>query len=689
MVQSKRDGVFLKITLSLMYVILHFITFSQNPKIDSLVQQFNKVNDDKLKFETALKIGRETYSVDTTLYLKYANIALQLSQKAEDKKQEGQIYLALGYFYSERNLYKALDYANSCLALFKEGDSLKYLSQAYTLLGTIYYYNGSYGKSFENYFESLKINEQLKNEKDLPVDYNNLAIIYSAQKNNKKALEYFFKALRINQKFRSTRSYSGNFLNISMTYGDLDSIRQEVKYGEMALDTVRKYDDKETLSHILLSLGYTYVKLKEYDKAEKYYSEAEHMFLEQGSKYYLYYLYSSKGQLYNEKNEITKAINFYKLTLENAKKDGILALVQDASLALSKIYKEQKNFKEGLAYYEIYHSISDSIFNLEKSKTISELELQYRFDKAKEVSTKEKLHQQKILRLQSAIIVFSILALLFAAGLIVFVVKNYRSKHFSYLMLSERNVQIQKQSDELRLQRDQLRQLNQTKDKLNSIIAHDLKNPFNSILGFGKLVVENWEELDDKRRKTYLGKINEAANSAYDLLNNLLEWSRSQTGSIKVRPECIELSPNVDQSIASVSDTARYKKITIKNTIEQSVMVKADSNMLGSVIRNLLSNAIKFSNRKGEVTVSSRYVNSEFVAIEVKDSGVGMSQDVVGGLFNVKTQVSSYGTENEKGTGLGLLICKDFVERNGGEIEVESKLGVGSTFIIKLPTCTV
>lgn len=685
--QWQRDKTFLRIFLSLVFVTLYSFTFSQNPKIDSLIQQYNLCREDKSKLDAAIKVGREAYSLDTTLYLKYANIALQLSQKVADKKREGKINLALGYYYSERNLYKALDYATTCLSIFKELDSLNYLSQAYTLLGTIYYYNGSYSKSFEYYFESLKINEQLKNEKDLPVDYNNLAIIYSAQKNNKKALEYFFKALRINQKYGSTGSYSGNLVNISMTYGDLDSIQQEVRYGEMALDTVRKYGDKETLSHILLSLGYTYVKLKEFEKAEKYYAEAESMFLEQGSRYYLYYLYSSKGQLYKEKKEIDKAITFYKLTLQNAQKDGVSALIQDASLELSKIYKDQKNYKEGLEYYEIYHNISDSIFNVEKSKTISELELQYTFDKVKEVNTKEKLHQQKIVRLQRVIIFFSILALVFAGGLIVFVVKNYRSKHFSYMLLSERNVQIQKQSDELRQQRDQLKQLNQTKDKMNSIIAHDLKNPFNSILGFGKLVIENWDELDDNRRKKYIGKINESANSAYDLLNNLLEWSRSQTGSIKVRPECIELYPNVDQSIASVSENARLKKVTIKNTIDQSVLVKADANMLGSIIRNLLSNAIKFSNRNGEITVSSRSVNKEFVAIEVKDNGIGMSQDVVGSLFNVKTQVSSYGTENEKGTGLGLLICKDFVERNGGHIEVESEVGAGSKFIFTLPSC--
>ena len=303
--------------------------YSQGNNNDSLIRKFALSASDKEKLGTALEIANRNYSSDSTLFLKYSEEALLLSERLEDNYRKGKVYLNLGYYYSERNIFKALEYANKCLTTFIEIDSIKNESEAYTLIGTIYYYNGNYSKSFENYFESLKINEQRKGELDLAVDYNNLAIIYSAQKNNKKALEYFFKALRINQKHRLSISYSGNLMNISVTYGDIDSINQELKYGKMALDSARKYGDQESLSHILLNLGYTYVKLKNFEKAEKFYAEAEGMFIKKGSKYYLNYLYSSKGQLFKEKNELSKAIGFYKLTLENSQKDKILPLVQD------------------------------------------------------------------------------------------------------------------------------------------------------------------------------------------------------------------------------------------------------------------------------------------------------------------------------------------------------------------------
>lgn len=692
--QRRRRKYYLSIVfISLSIIFLIDKVYSQSNRNDSLIRKFEQSSNEKEKVKTAIEIANLNYSSDSTLYLKYTLEAQKLCENLGDNFKKGKIYLNLGYFYSERNIFKALEYANKCLTIFKELDSLQFESQAYTLIGTIYYYNGNYSKSFENYFESLKINENLKKDADLAVDYNNLAIIYSAQKNNKQALEYLFKALKINHKYKFLSSYSGNLMNISITYGDMDSINQELKYGKMALDSSRKYGDEEVISHVLLSLGYTYVKIKDFDRAEKYYAEAEDMFLKQGSKYYLNYLYSSKGQLFKEKNNITKAIHYYKLTLENAQKDGISALVQDASLELSKIYKSQNQYKEGLFYHEIYHNISDSISNVEKTKKITELELQYKFDKQMEVKKREEESQHKVMVLQRNLLIFSLIALLLTIGLIILIIVNYKSKHRSYLLLSEQNIQIQKQneaitkqSDELRIQRDQLKNLNATKDKLYSIIAHDLKNPFNAIIGFTSLIVSNWDDIDSERKKQYISKINESAENAYDLLENLLEWARSQTGKIRVTPECIEIKNHFDETINFIIGNAKAKGITIINMVEPSAAIWADKNMISSVTRNLLSNAIKFTKENGMVKISNEYLANGFINISIEDNGVGMTEDLIANLFNIKTHVSSYGTNNEKGTGLGLLICKEFIEKNNGKITVESQVGKGTKFTITLPS---
>jgi two-component system, sensor histidine kinase and response regulator len=169
-------------------------------------------------------------------------------------------------------------------------------------------------------------------------------------------------------------------------------------------------------------------------------------------------------------------------------------------------------------------------------------------------------------------------------------------------------------------------------------------------------------------------------------LENLLEWARSQTGKIRVTPECIEIKNHFDETINFIIGNAKAKGITIINMVEPSAAIWADKNMISSVTRNLLSNAIKFTKENGMVKISNEYLANGFIAIAIEDNGVGMTEDLIANLFNIKTHVSSYGTNNEKGTGLGLLICKEFIEKNNGKITVESQVGKGTKFTITLPS---
>ena len=224
-----------------------------------------------------------------------------------------------------------------------------------------------------------------------------------------------------------------------------------------------------------------------------------------------------------------------------------------------------------------------------------------------------------------------------------------------------------------------------TKDKIYSIIAHDLKNPFNAIIGFTSLIINSWDDFDSERKKQYIGKVNESATNAYELLENLLEWSRAQTGKIIVHPENVGIKAHVNEIINQVTEQANLKGITILNLVEPSVFINVDVNMIGSVIRNILSNAIKFSNENGIVKVTSEYQANGDITIAIEDNGVGISGDVLASLFNFETHLSTYGTNNEKGTGLGLLICKEFIDKNNGRIAVESKVDKGTKFIMTFP----
>jgi len=237
---------------------------------------------------------------------------------------------------------------------------------------------------------------------------------------------------------------------------------------------------------------------------------------------------------------------------------------------------------------------------------------------------------------------------------------------------------------ELKESETRLRELNGTKDKFFSIIAHDLKSPFNSIIGFSNLLVRQIEEKDYAAIERYAGIIQNSSLQAMDLLTNLLEWSRSQTGRIVFTPENIDLTALIRQSIEFVYSSSQQKSITICSEILVNRPVWADKAMINTILRNLISNAIKFTKAGGEIVVSARQMSNE-VVLSVSDNGVGMDKESISKLFRIDQNHSTLGTENEKGTGLGLLLCKEFVEKHGGRIWVGSAPGNGSKFSISIP----
>ena len=255
--------------------------------------------------------------------------------------------------------------------------------------------------------------------------------------------------------------------------------------------------------------------------------------------------------------------------------------------------------------------------------------------------------------------------------------------------IEEQNAEIQAQAEELKDKNDKLTELNATKDKLFSIIAHDLKSPFNALLGFSELLLENHARYDNKKLETYIKLINDGLKKTYRLLENLLSWAQVQTGIIKFTPEKINIESLINEIILLMTEAAGNKEIKLISKTENNLLVNADKNMIDTVIRNLVSNAIKFTSKEGDITIKSHTItdknNQKFAEISIKDSGVGITPEIQTKLFSITENISTKGTENEKGTGLGLILCKEFVEKHGGEIWVESEVEQGSEFLFTIP----
>ena len=237
---------------------------------------------------------------------------------------------------------------------------------------------------------------------------------------------------------------------------------------------------------------------------------------------------------------------------------------------------------------------------------------------------------------------------------------------------------------QLEVSEQKLEELNAAKDRLFSIIGHDLKNPFYVITSTAEILNEDYDILTDKEKKDFIDAIGSTSSCAQKLLENLLHWARMQTGRMEYLPEILQLKRMVDNSIQLLSSQAMKKNINLIYDIDGSLIVSADKNMLDTILRNLISNAIKFTNPEGTVTVCAEE-NAEFVHVMVKDNGIGMSESDLKKLFRIDVNNCEIGSSKEKGTGLGLILCKEFVEKHSGKIWVESVVGEGSVFNFTIP----
>jgi signal transduction histidine kinase len=265
-------------------------------------------------------------------------------------------------------------------------------------------------------------------------------------------------------------------------------------------------------------------------------------------------------------------------------------------------------------------------------------------------------------------------------------------------ILEERQQQLEEQSEEMAAQAEMLRiqsnelkqknteleQLNKTKDTFLSILAHDLKNPLNTIIGFAEILESRYQKITEEKKIHFIKIINTTSQKTYNLLENLLFWSRSQTNSIEYKPAQVSLPKIIKENLFFIQENAKAKKVSIRQQLDPNCIAFADENMVNTVVRNLLSNALKFNKIGGNIDVTCKNNNNE-ILIEVIDTGIGMSRENLENLFTVNDKFTRRGTSGEKGTGFGLLLCKDFIEKNGGKIWVSSESDIGTTLAFTLP----
>ncbi len=669
-------------------LIFNFTPSKSQTQVDSLETALESSDSDSSKANILLELGDFYFedNVDSALfyYLKIIN----LDYTSTNKSLLAAGYLNIGLCHAKQNLFKqSLESFLSALEIYLNSDDKEGISDSYYNLGNSYIALNSNDKALDNYIKALVLFEELNDQAGVVMVYNDIGNLYYMQDNYGKAKDYYMQALKVAKEIDDEEGISICYISLGNVYSDLGDYIKCIKYYEDALVIEKKLDSKLGIASIYNNLGDTYLMKGDYALALDYFFKTKKLSDEINDKdlssLVLLNISATEIKLNKYKDAIVNAYN----SLAIAKEIHSLSYQFENYLNLSSAYDSLGDYNQALVYHKLLKQVSDSIFDVERSKRVEQIDAIYQLESQQlkiENLTKSKELVESQLKSQKLLIVILILASIIFTSLAFLLFQQTKAKTKALFLLSEQKNEIQEMHDELEIQRDNLKKVNATKDKFFSIIAHDLKNPFNSIIGFTELLIDNFHDYDEEDKRRILKMIKESSTRAFNLLENLLLWARTQTGNIEFEKKEIDLAQHLTDTIFLLEIQAVKKDIKFETDINTEGNILADANMINTIFRNLLSNAIKFTQTSGKVKISI-YDRGDFCEVSVVDNGIGIAKEELRKLFNIDSKYTRIGTANEQGTGLGLILCKEFIEIHGGKIKIKSEMGKGSKFIFTLP----
>ncbi len=635
-----------------------------------------------------LKIGKYYSKSKNDSSLFYLKNALKLANKIESSVQLPEILRAMASHYDANNDYDlAIKRYTEAAAFYKSIGNTKKEALMYNNIGYNYFNLYAEDRASEYYLKSLSLYKSISDEKGEAVNMLDIGNLYYDQENYDYAKKYFNNALDIYEILNDSLGIASCYTNIGNATADAGSFTEGLEFFKKSIEMGEPLDDQIGIAINYNNIGDCYIQLSDYKNADVYFLKSLKIATEVDDQELISIVFLNIADVANKLHNYEKAILNAKKGLKIANQIGKIDLEVDNLTQLVDAHEGLGNKMKELFYLKEQQKLKDSLIKNDKNKKVQLFEAlnklentQYTID---ELSNKNELAELRY-KTEKEISFVLIMAIVIISILMIFLILQQGAKKKAYNLLEFKNHQISRMNDEIQIQSDNLKRLNKTKDKFFSIIAHDLKNPFNSIKGFTELMIENIENYDKDKKLKFLKIIKGSTIKASDLLSNLLIWANTQSGDLKFHPQKIELVNQVSNVVSLLEIQAVNKEIKIVNHVKLNVFVRADENMLDTILRNLISNAIKFTHQLGEVQIDSQ-VKDDFVEITVKDNGIGLSETDIKDLFNINVKNSNLGTANEQGSGLGLILCHDFVKKNGGNIWAESVLGKGSSFKFTLP----
>ena len=588
-----------------------------------------------------------------------------------------------------------LDSLNNLLIHANKEDSIGIIIE----IGEEYFLNEDYSISLDYFFSALKISEAIGDISAASDAANSIGRVYYNLDNFSQGLEYFKKAHEYLLQTDREQKRGGVLNNIALVYYELDSIDLAIENYNKALVIKKEFQDTLNIGAIYHNLGLVYMNQGKFDEAVENLNNSREIFVELGNIRFAANTTNNIGRAYYKGGNYKKALEYFKQGLDEANAINSSFLVMDNYKYQADCYAKMDNYREAYRYSNEHYKYQDSLLNIDKNKEIAEIQAKYE----NEIEEQENMLLKKENEANNATIKMQyiggigIIVVTFLAGILAFIYYrgNQVVKKANKLLrtqkieiqekndnLNKLNEEITKQNLEINEQKKELEDLNGIKDKLFSIISHEFRSPLNSLKG--TLALLKVGALSEEELNMISKELTDKINNTSIFLDNLLNWAKSQMQGIQAKPMDVDIKEVADENILLLQSMADKKRIHLQNSITSSANAYVDPNMMNLILKNLISNAIKFSLKGGTIDINIEQ-NSHMNTISVKDSGIGMSKENIKMLFQVQT-FTTRGTANERGTGLGLYISKNFIESNGGKIWVESEEGDGSTFKFTVPS---
>jgi signal transduction histidine kinase len=653
--------------------------------------------------------------------LQYAQRALAISDSCHYTQGIALSNQTLGViYYTQTSFQLAQTYHREALRLFQSLGDQQNLARELRYLGMVEVNQSRYQSALDRYEQALKIFKELKSESGAADCYGNIATVYNFLGDYQKAIQYSFKSLKYREKTGDKAGVGFSYNSIGFLYTKLHKYVYALNYLEKSHQTAIQNKDQVGQIFPLINMGEVYRVWGDDAKAVSYLNQgkvlAEKMHHQSG----LYQAYDKLGLILRKQGQLEKALHLQMKALaiceELKNKEGLvtvmnhigaihsqqqkyrmalgyyqksLSLAQDIQskpmikecyLSIAQTSYRLNDFVQSARYYELYQGTQDTLFNEITERVVVEIQQKYEAEKkASEIRIIQQEKEIKELALEKAHTQRNMLLFIVCLGIIILILAVYL-----YLVKHRSNEELRSVNGRLSESEAHLQQINQTKDKLFSIVAHDLRGPINSLSALLQMQAEYPDSFTGEELKGFLHKMNGSVKNLSSLLDNLLHWSLAQMGHIEFAPEPLQLEAIVENNFRLLEESARTKGVYLKNDLSTQIRVSADRNMVDIVLRNLINNAIKFSHQEGRVLVHAQTVG-KYAHISISDQGVGIPADRLATLFHQRQTHSTRGTGNEAGTGLGLLLCQEFVERCGGNIQVKSEVNEGTTFTFTLP----